>query len=43
MVSDLGVQYINHVFEIYLKGGGILHFFSRKEPPYVIIYKSGVL
>ena len=41
--SDLGVQYINHVFEIYLKEGGILHSFSRKETPYVTIHKSVVL
>lgn len=41
--SDLGIQYTSHAFEIYLKERGILQSFSRKEIPYVIIHKSGVL
>ena len=41
--SDLGIQYTSHAFEIYLKERGILHSFSQKETPYVIIHKSGVL
>ena len=32
--SDLGTQYISHVFETCLKERGILHSFSRKGTPY---------
>ena len=32
--SDLGAQYISHVFETCLKERGILHSFSRKGTPY---------